>query len=964
MSIKNKYVLEFTSKGVKKTKEDVDKLDKSQNALAKNASKIKAGMAIAGTAIIAVGGYAIKTAAQFQTLQTRLNTMYGSVTRGTKAFQTFVKVASTTPFAVKGVVQAGATLKAFGMDAEKNIKGVADLAAFMGTDVVEAANAMGRAFAGGAGAADVLRERGVLELIKSFKGIDDITKLTLPQFRTALIDAMQDPQMGISGSTSALAETFEGNMSNMMDAVDRLAAKMGDALLPAAQDVVVGLTGFINSMISSKDAVNENISSMIGEQTQLNMMVGTITNANTSQSMRVKLIRDLQKEYPDFLKNINAEKVTNEQLKTALLNANMTYEKRIQLVTLEAEASLIRAQMASLQADQVKETQDYSNAITGVAGELNHFVSVMNKFNADEINWAGYYSEINEIFGNITIATGEGRDKIEKFFLTMFEGSKYFEDFGKSLDFSDVTKINEEAVRKFIETSDLFEDWKGSDIWDNKMQDIIASSIKWDSVTGKVILDFQALAQAFKDQEIGSNKYLQMFPQLTTALADIQVRMNNVNETITKGPKGNGMSDVVKEVVSSIEVLPDIDYTDAAMKDAVERLRSQLVYQLEGMRDKLEDAELGLKMAQTDEDKAKIQADIDQYLANIATLKSNVEMLPIKPEVDVIDENVIDQVRTFMSTIEETKKLLKEDGGLSLFGQGGEDEGEPDKDTKKLIPGLDTSGMKDQVIAGLQETKEAWLEGMLVLQEELVELNLLDVLTGGTDEAREEKKEMIIAQIEEITEAIKTVEETTKDVAHGSTKFFGKIAKGFGKFVTQVAKDENNIQQEVLDGASALIAAGGFGKEKQIKMQKAMIKANTAKGLIDIWTNPAPSDPLTAAKAVAASAVLIGKASQSNQQLNQALADLKDQGGGGGSGEKTTFAEYGMNEVVDGATPIIAGEAGAELVQITPLEGPNVDGPQGQGQIIITGNVMSKDFVEEELVEQLKESIRQGYDFR
>ena len=131
MSIKNKYVLEFTSKGVKKTKEDVDKLDKSQNALAKNASKIKAGMAIAGTAIIAVGGYAIKTAAQFQTLQTRLNTMYGSVTRGTKAFQTFVKVASTTPIAVKGVVQAGATLKAFGMDAEKNIKCVADLAAFM-----------------------------------------------------------------------------------------------------------------------------------------------------------------------------------------------------------------------------------------------------------------------------------------------------------------------------------------------------------------------------------------------------------------------------------------------------------------------------------------------------------------------------------------------------------------------------------------------------------------------------------------------------------------------------------------------------------------------------------------------------------------------------------------------------------------------------------------------------------------
>ena len=959
MAIKNKYVLEFNSKGVKKTKQDIDKLDKSQGALAKNATKLKAGMAISGAAIVAAGGYAIKTAAEFQTLQTRLNTMYGSVTRGTKAFKTFVKVASTTPFAVKGVVAAGASLKAFGMDAEKNIKGVADLAAFMGTDVVEAANAMGRAFAGGAGAADVLRERGVLELIKSFKGIEDITKLTLPEFRTALIDAMQDPQMGISGATTALSETFEGNMSNMLDAVDRLAAKMGDALIPAAQNVVQGLTGFINSLISSKDAVNENISSMIGEQTQLNMMVNTITHANTSQQMRVKLIRDLQKEYPDFLKNINAEKVTNEQLKTALLNANMTYEKRIQLITLEAEASLIRAQMASLQADQVTETQEYSDAIMTVAGELNHFVDIMNQFNEGDINWAGYFGAIDDVVGNVVIASGEGRDKIEKHFSDMFEGASV-KKMGESVDFGEVTGLNEEAIRKFVETSDLFENWRGADIWDDKMQDIIASSLKWDSVTQKVTLDFKELGKAFAEQDIGSNKYLQMFPQLNEALLKIMGRMNAVNETITKEPKV-GVTGAIEEVVSAVDVLPDINYTDAAMKDAVDRLRSQLVYQLEGMTDKLEDAELGLKLAQTDKDKAKIQADIDQYLANIKTLKSNVDMLPIKPDVDVIDETVIEQVRAFMKTVEDTKKLLTEDGGLSLFGQGGEDEGEPDKDTKKLIPGLDTSGMKDQVIAGLAETKAAWLEGMIALQEELVELNLLDVLTGGTDEVREEKKAMIVAQIEEITDAITTVEETTKDVANGSLKFFGKIAKAFGKFVTQVAKDENNIQQEVLDGASALISAGGMGKEKQIKMQKAMIKANTAKGLIDVWTNPTPNAPLTAAKAIAASAVLIGKASQSNQQLNQALADLKGDGGGTTS---ATFAEYGMNEVVDGATPIIAGEAGAELVQITPLEGPNTQGPQGQGQIIITGNVMSKDFVEDELVEQLKESIRQGYDFR
>ena len=60
------------------------------------------------------------------------------------------------------------------------IKPVSDLAAFMGVDVVEAASAFGRAFSAGAGAADMLRDRGVLPLIASFAGVDHVSELTLP----------------------------------------------------------------------------------------------------------------------------------------------------------------------------------------------------------------------------------------------------------------------------------------------------------------------------------------------------------------------------------------------------------------------------------------------------------------------------------------------------------------------------------------------------------------------------------------------------------------------------------------------------------------------------------------------------------------------------------------------------------------------------------------------------------------
>ena len=72
-----------------------------------------------------------------------------------------------------------------------------------------------------------------------------------------------------------------------------------------------------------------------------------------------------------------------------------------------------------------------------------------------------------------------------------------------------------------------------------------------------------------------------------------------------------------------------------------------------------------------------------------------------------------------------------------------------------------------------------------------------------------------------------------------------------------------------------------------------------------------------------------------------------------------------MDEVVNKPTMILAGESGAEQVSITPLEGPNINGPQASQRVTvnISGNVMSQDFVENELSDQIKDAIRRGTDF-
>ena len=69
-----------------------------------------------------------------------------------------------------------------------------------------------------------------------------------------------------------------------------------------------------------------------------------------------------------------------------------------------------------------------------------------------------------------------------------------------------------------------------------------------------------------------------------------------------------------------------------------------------------------------------------------------------------------------------------------------------------------------------------------------------------------------------------------------------------------------------------------------------------------------------------------------------------------------------MDQVVSQPTMILAGEAGAEQVSITPLEGPNIDGPQGSGSNIILN--ISAPLVDETIVDTiipaLNEAIRRG----
>jgi len=226
---------------------------------------IGAGLGFFAKSILNAGG-AVESA------RLRLVGMKGSIDAAAESMRFFEEVAAAVPFTLEKVIEAGVTLEAFGAKSEETLRPVSDLAAFMGIEIPEAARAFGRAFAGGVGAADVLRERGVLTLVRLRTGIDDLTKLSLPQFREALLTAMRDPTGPIADAAKRLASSWKGQISIMQDAIFQLQKTIAEAgILELAKEVIGELTLSIKGVtaalkLEQKQArdVNDEFAEIIG----------------------------------------------------------------------------------------------------------------------------------------------------------------------------------------------------------------------------------------------------------------------------------------------------------------------------------------------------------------------------------------------------------------------------------------------------------------------------------------------------------------------------------------------------------------------------------------------------------------------------------------------------------------------------------------------------------------------------
>ena len=176
-----------------------------------------------------------------------------------------------------------------------------------------------------------------------------------------------------SGAAKTMAQivgdNLEGAMLRFKSAMEGLAIVLTERIAPIITSVTEGFTKFVSLITQAADTKlseeleNDRIA-LIGYEARL-------SDANLSQANRVKLIKELKSQYPDYLKNIDAEKVSNDKLKKSLQGVNdmlvnkillqQEDEKILEAAQDEADAiSKKREKAKDLEADIARLSNEYN----------------------------------------------------------------------------------------------------------------------------------------------------------------------------------------------------------------------------------------------------------------------------------------------------------------------------------------------------------------------------------------------------------------------------------------------------------------------------------------------------------------------------------------------------------------------------------------------------------------------------
>lgn len=126
------------------------------------------------------------------------------------------------------------------------------------------------------------------------------------------------------------SQTLDGKISNLGDSLDALFVSIGENGKGVFGDLIDGIKEAVDWMNEFIEV--SPIEKLQEEQDEVNGLFRAITSLNQGSSIRNSLIAELNGKYPELLKNIDLEKVSNKGLLAVLNQINNGYALRRKLL--------------------------------------------------------------------------------------------------------------------------------------------------------------------------------------------------------------------------------------------------------------------------------------------------------------------------------------------------------------------------------------------------------------------------------------------------------------------------------------------------------------------------------------------------------------------------------------------------------------------------------------------------------
>ena len=190
--------------------------------------------------LAALGGVALKTAGDFEKLETSLKTSFNGSEKAAKAaFKTITEFAAKTPFQVEQVADAFIKLKNLGLDpSERALTAYGNTASSMGKSLNQMIEAVADA---STGEFERLKEFGIRaskqgdKVSFTFKGVTKTVAMESAAIEGYL---MNIGETDFAGGMEAQSKTFLGRLSTLKDSVSLVMRDFGDIMLEFVNPVI------------------------------------------------------------------------------------------------------------------------------------------------------------------------------------------------------------------------------------------------------------------------------------------------------------------------------------------------------------------------------------------------------------------------------------------------------------------------------------------------------------------------------------------------------------------------------------------------------------------------------------------------------------------------------------------------------------------------------------------------------